>query len=107
MIATVRGNPFETLGLAPSALEGISDDDVMQLARDVFKSLCEIHDPKHGGLKRRHQAILEAWAALNDHETFLKVKEDYLTSKEDKVAALEKELRRARVLLGDCGCNRQ
>lgn len=101
MIATVRGNPFETLGITPGALEGLTNDEVMQLAGDVFKSLSGIHDPAHGGLKRRYQAILEAWAALNDHETFLKMKEEHLKPEKDKVASLKRELRRVRVLLTD------
>lgn len=101
MIGTVRGNPFETLGLTPSAIEGLSNRQIFQLAGAVYRSLCEIHDPENGGLKRRFQAIAEAWIALNDCETFFRVKEEYLTPTEDEIAALKKELRRFRVLQGD------
>lgn len=106
VIAIVRGNPFETLGITPGALEGLSDEEVLLLAGDVFKSLSKIHDPARGGLKRKHQAIFEAWAAINDHETFLKVKEAHLRTRDEKLEALERELRKARVMLGDCDCKR-
>lgn len=101
MIAVVRGNPFVVLGLTPGAIAGLTDDQIKLLVKDVYVSQSAIHAPENGGLKRRCQAIQEAWIALNDHETFTKAKEAYLVSEDDQVARLERQVRSLRVQLGD------
>jgi len=101
MIAVVRGNPFVVLGLTPGAIEGLTDDQIMSLARDVYISQTALHAPENGGLKRRYQAIQEAWVALNDHDTFTKAKEAYLVPENEQVARLERQVRSLRVQLGD------
>lgn len=98
---TVRGNPFDVLGLQPEAIEGLSDDRIMEVVTALAVVQLAIHNPQKGGDLRRFEAIKMALESLKDQEVFNLYRAEHLLSRDEKIRRLQRDLRKCRVQLND------
>lgn len=86
-------NPFAVLGFAPRALEGLDDEQILNVARAQHRALSAIHHPDRQGNVERFKVVQEAMAKLNEDFEFQYWKKVFLTPRKDQIRALERQLR--------------
>lgn len=86
-------NPFTVLGFAPTAFQGLSDQDIRNLVKGQYRLLATIHHPDRRGNSERFKDVQEAFNKLEEDFEFDFWKNSFLRKRKDHVAELEKELR--------------
>lgn len=88
-------NPFKVLGLAPSALKGLTDPQIDQLVQALFREQSRIHHTDLGGKKKAFQKFEEARSDLDqlrNGPSYQYWKAQYLKQRRDQGDDTEKLL---------------
>lgn len=90
-------NPFEVLGIAPSVLRGLRNEQARQLVKSMQRGLQAIHHPDRGGKAEKMVAINNAVMMLEDERAFTDFKRKYLASTpmQKKIGELELTLQQS------------
>lgn len=96
-------NPFEILGLSPSAMRGIRNEQIRIILKHQLRGLQAVHHPDMGGRPERMADVNKAMEELKDPVMFDIFKKKYLkiTPMQKKVALVEEELVSTNKLLSD------
>ncbi len=94
-------NPFEVLGLTPSAMRGLRDEQVKVLLKHVMRGLQAVHHPDVGGRDEKMAEINKAISDLKDPKVFSSLRKEYLksTPSRKRMESLEIELAHTNELL--------
>jgi hypothetical protein len=91
-------NPFKTLGLNPEVLRGLSDDQIKQLVKTMFRQLQLIfHPDMEKGNDKRSTELNEVYSQIgpdSDPKDFLFYKQEFFkrTPAHEKITNLEDEI---------------
>ena len=77
-------NPFEILGLNPSAIKGLPDEKVWELVKSMYRSLIKIHHVDAGGTEVRNKELSEAFGILENPEFYTYWKSLFLLPKQEQ-----------------------
>ncbi|MDQ5943977.1 MAG: DnaJ domain [Patescibacteria group bacterium] len=85
-------NPFLVLGLNVTVLGGLSDEDILQLAKSQYRALSQIHHPDRGGDADLFALLSDAYESLQDSRARQEKLEEYRTSRLDQLTLVQQEL---------------
>lgn len=82
-------NPFQALGLSPSALAGKNDQQIKRLVQLVGRALAQVEHPDAGGDAERFNLLQNALAELGDSKKFSRAKERFLLAPQKQADKLQ------------------
>lgn len=84
-------NPFVALGFSPVLFEGLTDQEIKNLARAQYRALSLIYHPDAKGDAEKFKEISEAVSKIEDNFQFNFWKKLFLRSRKDRLDELEKK----------------
>ncbi len=98
---TRKKNPFEVIGVAPSAIRGLSSEQIRSILKHLVRGQRAAHHPDHGGDNEKVRAVNNAYRSLEGVRAFARHKAAYLkqTPLNRRISELEEELQLSGTLL--------